>query len=61
MRRRTLLLGSLGLTALSLPALAKTPELTADVVIVGSGGAGLMAAYANRNKLISCLQLYRSS
>ena len=45
MRRRTLLLGSLGLTALSLPALAKTPELTADVVIVGSGGAGLMAAY----------------
>ena len=53
MRRRTLLLGSLGLPALSLPALAKTPELSVDVVIVGSGGAGLMAAFM----IISIIQV----
>lgn len=46
MRRRTLLLGGLGFPALSFSALSKTAELSSvDVAVVGSGGAGLMAAY----------------
>ena len=45
MKRRTLLLGGLGLPTLSFPALAKTAEPSVDVAVVGSGGAGLMAAY----------------